>query len=149
MQLRLILLAIAAGVLLATHASAYFLGRAHQETAHVVEAAENTAGAHEANAEGQRGVNAADAALSAENYRLNSELINARAALARFRTLPPPEGRVGAGALVDPAYGLGLLRCVERLRADAPAPLGGDCAASGSQREPALQPVPARALAGS
>lgn len=121
---------------------AYLTGRAHEGAERDRAALENTVGAVRVNLESWAAANAESAVLQAENQRLDGELDNARARIRNFNA-PPPPGRVGRTALVDPALARIHICALQRMRREAEIACGGD-PANGADGAAAHQPVPAR-----
>lgn len=76
--------------------------------------------------------------------QLEQEAANARDEFAAFQNVEPAPGRVGAGALVDPAFGHAVVCRLQRLRGD-PETACDYRAGESVERDAALEPVPARA----
>jgi len=108
----LIIAGVAVAALTASHAGAYRMGAASVERRHAAEEAQATIDGVRINLDSWRTANAQTEELNAEIRRLTQEASYGRRAIASIDT-PPPPGRVGRTALVDPAIGRPFVRTIE------------------------------------
>ena len=121
---------------------AYLKGRDDEADKRDLAAANATIGAVRVNIESWTAADAETAALIARNNRLTGDLDNARRRIAAYNA-PPPPGRVGRTALIDPGLGRVFVCSLEQLY-DAAVECGGG-AADGADEPAAHEPMPARA----
>lgn len=133
--------ALAALLAFAVAGGAYLKGRSDEGDKRDAEAAAATIGAVRANIESWEAANTETAALVETNQRLIGDLDNARRRIAHYNA-PPPPGRVGGRALIDPHLARIFVCDQQRLRGEAALACRGD-AADGADGAAALEPVPA------